>query len=131
MSDCHFTMINDLVEKSHLHHCPLIGLPNQPISGLISCLSVICIFISFSHLSVGDASTIIFCSPIFVMVFSNIFLREHCGLYRCNNHITILFFQTYQPRSVVQLIRKHKRSGRDRYNALRSNTAHCKHHFSI
>ena len=34
------------------------------------------------RLPVGDAATIIFCSPIFVMIFSHILLREHCGIYR-------------------------------------------------
>lgn len=41
-----------------------------------------CIFIGFARLPVGDAATIIFCSPIFVMVFSHVLLREHCGIYR-------------------------------------------------
>ena len=41
-----------------------------------------CIFIGFARLPVGDAATIIFCSPIFVMIFSHVVLREHCGLYR-------------------------------------------------
>ena len=35
-----------------------------------------------TRLPVGDAATIIFCSPIFVMIFSHILLREHCGIYR-------------------------------------------------
>ena len=50
--------------------------------GLIGCLTVTCIFIGFARLPVGDAATIIFCSPIFVMIFSHVVLREHCGLYR-------------------------------------------------
>ncbi len=50
--------------------------------GVIGCLTVTCIFIGFARLPVGDAATIIFCSPIFVMVFSHVILREHCGLYR-------------------------------------------------
>ena len=37
---------------------------------------------TFNRLPVGDAATIIFCSPIFVMIFSHIMLREHCGIYR-------------------------------------------------
>eukprot|EP00094_Tigriopus_californicus_P012395 TCALIF_11982-PA protein Name:"Similar to SLC35G1 Solute carrier family 35 member G1 (Homo sapiens)" AED:0.17 eAED:0.17 QI:0/0.66/0.25/0.75/1/1/4/34/446 len=52
------------------------------IQGIIGCLTVNCIFIGFARLPVGDAATIIFCSPIFVMVFSHVILREHCGLYR-------------------------------------------------
>lgn len=50
--------------------------------GVIGCLTVTCIFIGFARLPVGDAATIIFCSPIFVMVFSHVILREHCGLFR-------------------------------------------------
>ena len=49
---------------------------------MIGCLTVTCIFIGFARLPVGDAATIIFCSPIFVMIFSHVILREHCGLYR-------------------------------------------------
>ena len=41
-----------------------------------------CIFIGFARLPVGDAATIIFCSPIFVMIFSHVILREHCGIFR-------------------------------------------------
>lgn len=50
--------------------------------GVVGCLTVTCIFIGFARLPVGDAATIIFCSPIFVMVFSHIILREHCGIFR-------------------------------------------------
>lgn len=71
------------------------------LQGVIGCLTVTCIFIGFARycrrlselafrspfcgllrLPVGDAATIIFCSPIFVMVFSHVILREHCGLFR-------------------------------------------------
>uniref|UniRef100_A0A0K2T8K4 EamA domain-containing protein n=2 Tax=Lepeophtheirus salmonis TaxID=72036 RepID=A0A0K2T8K4_LEPSM len=52
------------------------------LQGVIGCLTVTCIFIGFARLPVGDAATIIFCSPIFVMIFSHILLREHCGLFR-------------------------------------------------
>lgn len=50
--------------------------------GIVGCLTVTCIFVGFARLPVGDAATIIFCSPIFVMIFSHIILREHCGLFR-------------------------------------------------
>ncbi len=50
--------------------------------GVVGCLTVTCIFIGFARLPVGDAATIIFCSPIFVMIFSHIILREHCGMFR-------------------------------------------------
>ena len=52
------------------------------VQGVIGCLTVTCIFIGFARLPVGDAATIIFCSPIFVMIFSHILLREHCGMFR-------------------------------------------------
>ena len=52
------------------------------IQGIVGCLTVTCIFIGFARLPVGDAATIIFSSPIFVMIFSHVILREHCGLYR-------------------------------------------------
>eukprot|EP00095_Tigriopus_kingsejongensis_P009182 snap_masked-scaffold145_size311916-processed-gene-2.8 protein:Tk09182 transcript:snap_masked-scaffold145_size311916-processed-gene-2.8-mRNA-1 annotation:"transmembrane protein " len=52
------------------------------LQGIIGCLTVTCVFIGFARLPVGDAATIIFCSPLFVMVFSHVILREHCGLYR-------------------------------------------------
>ena len=50
--------------------------------GIVGCMTVTCIFIGFARLPVGDAATIIFCSPIFVMIFSHIILKEHCGIYR-------------------------------------------------
>lgn len=52
------------------------------VQGIVGCLTVTCIFIGFARLPVGDAATIIFCSPIFVMIFSHIILREHCGIFR-------------------------------------------------
>lgn len=52
------------------------------LQGVIGCLTVSCIFIGFARLPVGDAATIIFCSPIFVMVFSYVLLNEHCGIFR-------------------------------------------------
>ena len=52
------------------------------LQGIIGCLTVTCIFIGFKRLPVGDAATIIFCSPIFVMIFSHVILREHCGFFR-------------------------------------------------
>jgi drug/metabolite transporter (DMT)-like permease len=52
------------------------------LQGIIGCLTVTCIFIGFARLPVGDAATIIFCSPIFVMVFSHVLLKEHCGIFR-------------------------------------------------
>lgn len=40
------------------------------------------LFFTFRRLPLGDATTIIFSSPVFVMVLSLIILREPCGFFR-------------------------------------------------
>ncbi|XP_023321241.1 solute carrier family 35 member G1 isoform X2 [Eurytemora carolleeae] len=52
------------------------------IHGLVGSLTVLSIFIGFSRLPVGDAATIIFSSPVLVMIASWLLLGEHCGVYR-------------------------------------------------
>ena len=45
-------------------------------------LRVFFIFTSFSRLPLGDSTTILFSSPVIVMVLSTCFFRERCGVYR-------------------------------------------------
>ena len=50
--------------------------------GLVGGLTLILLFFTFRRLPLGDATTIIFSSPVFVMVLSFIILREPCGFFR-------------------------------------------------
>ncbi|EEB11253.1 transmembrane protein, putative [Pediculus humanus corporis] len=52
------------------------------IQGLVGGLTLILLFFTFRRLPLGDATTIIFSSPVFVMVLSFIILREPCGFFR-------------------------------------------------
>lgn len=45
-------------------------------------------FYAFRHMSLSDASVIIFSTPVFVVIFAKIFLNEPCGLF---NAVTIFF----------------------------------------
>lgn len=38
-------------------------------------------FYAFRHMSLSDASVIIFSTPVFVIIFAKIFLNEPCGLF--------------------------------------------------
>uniref|UniRef100_T1H0U6 EamA domain-containing protein n=1 Tax=Megaselia scalaris TaxID=36166 RepID=T1H0U6_MEGSC len=44
-------------------------------------------FYAFRHMPLGDASVIIFSTPVFVAIFARLFLKEQCGLI---NIITIM-----------------------------------------
>jgi len=50
--------------------------------GLVGGTTLVLLFYSFRLLPLGDAATIIFSSPVFVMVLSHVWLREPCGFYR-------------------------------------------------
>ena len=52
------------------------------LHGLVGCLTVICVFVGFSRLPVGDAATIIFSNPVITIILSCCILKEHCGLFR-------------------------------------------------
>ncbi|KAK6638133.1 hypothetical protein RUM44_008558 [Polyplax serrata] len=52
------------------------------IQGLVGGLTLVLLFFTFRRLPLGDATTIIFSSPVFVMVLSFIILREPCGFFR-------------------------------------------------
>ena len=52
------------------------------LHGLVGCLTVMCVFIGFSRLPVGDAATIIFSNPVITIILSFCLLKEHCGIYR-------------------------------------------------
>lgn len=52
------------------------------LQGVVGGLTLVLLFYSFRLLPLGDATTIIFSSPVVVMIMSFIFLREPCGLYR-------------------------------------------------
>lgn len=45
-------------------------------------------FYAFRHMSLSDASVIIFSTPVFVVIFAKIFLNEPCGVF---NVVTIFF----------------------------------------
>jgi len=45
-------------------------------------LRLLFIFTSFSRLPLGDSTTILFSSPVFVMIFSICLLKEACGFFR-------------------------------------------------
>lgn len=45
-------------------------------------------FYAFRHMSLSDASVIIFSTPVFVVIFARIFLNEPCGVF---NVVTIFF----------------------------------------
>jgi drug/metabolite transporter (DMT)-like permease len=44
--------------------------------------TLVLLFFTFRHLPLGDATTIIFSSPVFVMIMSFLFLQEPCGFFR-------------------------------------------------
>lgn len=64
----------------------LLGPPGSRallfIQGLVGGGTLVLLFYSFRLLPLGDAATIIFSSPVFVMIMSHIWLREPCGFYR-------------------------------------------------
>ena len=45
-------------------------------------LRILFIFTSFSRLPLGDSTTILFSSPVIVMVLSMFILKERCGVFR-------------------------------------------------
>ena len=53
-------------------------------------LRVLFIFLSFSQLPLGDATTILFSSPVLVMVLSVFFLKEKCGVFRVVAAVTLI-----------------------------------------
>jgi len=58
--------------------------------GLTGGLRLLFIFISYHRLPVGDVTSIIFSSPVFVMLFSIFVFREHCGVFRVLAAISLL-----------------------------------------
>ena len=50
--------------------------------GTAALFGLVCQVIGFTRLPVGDAAAIIFSSPIYVMLFSHVILRDHCGLFK-------------------------------------------------
>lgn len=52
------------------------------LQGVVGGLTLVLLFYSFRRLPLGDATTIIFSSPVVVMVLSFIFLKEPCGFFR-------------------------------------------------
>jgi len=53
-------------------------------------LRLLFIFTSFSRLPLGDSTTIVFSSPVFVMLFSICILKERCGIFRIVAGATLL-----------------------------------------
>ncbi|KAF4527804.1 hypothetical protein B566_EDAN016216 [Ephemera danica] len=52
------------------------------LQGVVGGLTLVLLFFSFRRLPLGDATSIIFSSPVFVLLLSFIFLREPCGFFR-------------------------------------------------
>ncbi|KAK7862255.1 hypothetical protein R5R35_008132 [Gryllus longicercus] len=52
------------------------------LQGLVGGLTLVLLFYSFRRLPLGDATTIIFSSPVVVLVLSFVFLKEPCGFFR-------------------------------------------------
>ncbi|XP_034250367.1 solute carrier family 35 member G1-like [Thrips palmi] len=52
------------------------------LQGVVGALTLVLLFFSFRRLPLGDATTIIFSSPVFVLILSFLFLREPCGFFR-------------------------------------------------
>lgn len=49
------------------------------LRSFVGATSLICSFYAFRHMELGDASTILFSTPVFVGIFAKIFLKEPCG----------------------------------------------------
>jgi drug/metabolite transporter (DMT)-like permease len=50
--------------------------------GIVGGSTLVLLFFTFRHLPLGDATTIIFSSPVFVLIMSFLFLHEPCGFFR-------------------------------------------------
>lgn len=48
-------------------------------------------FYAFRHMPLADASVIIFSTPVFVVIFANIFLKEPCGIFNVFTILLTLF----------------------------------------
>ena len=53
-------------------------------------LNILFIFTSFARLPLGDATTILFSSPVLVMVLSVFILKERCGVFRIVAAVTLV-----------------------------------------
>lgn len=49
------------------------------LRSFVGATSLICSFYAFRHMELGDASTILFSTPVFVAIFAKLFLNEPCG----------------------------------------------------
>ncbi|XP_067010576.2 solute carrier family 35 member G1 [Anabrus simplex] len=52
------------------------------LQGVVGGVTLVLLFYSFRRLPLGDATTIIFSSPVVVMILSFLFLKEPCGFFR-------------------------------------------------
>lgn len=64
-----------------------LGVPNERFALFLRCLngfvSVSCAYLAFHKIPLGDATSIIFSSPIFVTVIACFLLHEPCGPFQC------------------------------------------------
>ncbi|XP_065336285.1 solute carrier family 35 member G1-like isoform X1 [Cloeon dipterum] len=60
------------------------------VQGFIGGWLLVALFIAFRRLPLGDATSIIFSSPVFVLIMSFAFLRELCGTFRVVIAITLV-----------------------------------------
>lgn len=64
----------------------LVGPPNARIrtvlQGFLGGILLLCMFTAIKHVPLGNASAIMFCTPIFTFILAPFMLKEPCGLYR-------------------------------------------------
>ena len=53
-------------------------------------LRILFVFTSFARLPLGDSTTILFSSPVIVMILSKFILKEACGIFRVVAAVTLL-----------------------------------------
>ncbi|XP_063707833.1 solute carrier family 35 member G1 [Culicoides brevitarsis] len=51
------------------------------LRSFVGATSLICSFYAFRQMELGDASTILFSTPVFVGIFAKVFLKEPCGYF--------------------------------------------------
>uniref|UniRef100_A0A336LKJ9 CSON010522 protein n=1 Tax=Culicoides sonorensis TaxID=179676 RepID=A0A336LKJ9_CULSO len=61
------------------------------LRSFVGATSLICSFYAFRYMELGDASTILFSTPVFVAIFAKLFLKEPCGWFNiCTLGLTLL-----------------------------------------
>ena len=58
------------------------------LRGVFGTIALLLQFYAFKHLPLGDASVVIFSSPVFVVIFARVFLKESCSIV----HVVLIAF---------------------------------------